>query len=164
MTGNPVNIQRAECVGLWSWLVFLHHHISYYGIRIAAILHCYCDNQTVVRQSQVDINMVNFNDQMIANYDIINDIRLKLSDLRELNNVTIIVEYLPSHPHPDQLNPSQHRAHILHAKADELANLMHGYSTTNQYEHHSVTLLCALREGDVLCTGNELHRLGLKFT
>ena len=51
VTGNPVNIQRAESAGLWTWLVFLQHYISYYGIRIAAKLHCYCDNQTVVRHS-----------------------------------------------------------------------------------------------------------------
>ena len=143
--GNPINIQRAECIGIWSWLVFIRHYITFYGIAIAATIKAYCDNQTVIRQSQLAQDELHLADHMLANYDIINDIRHNIRILGPSFIVPLTIEHIPSHKLHKNTTYASQRAHDLHDQADMLATEAHASTDKETPQiHSSPNTLCTL--------------------
>ena len=97
---------------------------------------------------------------MINNYDMFADIRTRIHRLGQHTTKRIILQYIPKQNKNKHTTQEMQRVYTLLETADALAAEAHySFPKVLQQEQWSLHETCAIREGNIHCTGQELHRL-----
>ena len=149
---------------MWAWITLLHHYLQYYNLQPTAKIQAYCDNKQVVTQSQQSTTHLRLSDYFHSNYDLFNDTRNKLTQIQSLCNSAIRIQHIHGKNDTSERPHLPDRIQTMLEYADNLAHEAHKFSQQASLSGiHFESVRCALREGEIHCTGNEMTKLRNKW-
>ena len=99
-------------------------------------------------------------DTLVTNVDVFHTIRKNINYLNEVSSRNIHLRHLPKKDATKNKLSDKYRAYHLLDEVDKLAFEAHTDDhNIHQLANWSLHECCTLREGDIPCTGKEIHRL-----
>jgi hypothetical protein len=120
--GGPKSSHRSECFGKLAWIVFLKRFIEFHHIRVYCTIESFCDNKTVIEQTDKGTQFERTSDALMANYDIIKEIHSQQEDLMETIETYLHGRHVKGHQDTKKKVCQLSLQEWLNVQADQLAS------------------------------------------